>query len=147
MRITSRSLGPGKIQIPPIRYTSKQVQLFSDDRALEPLLERNKVNKQYSAQLTRWLDRINHFDISLKHTAGKEIKFPVFISRKPTEILEPEKNNEEEFVINALAQLASVNVGIGRIFNQSDDANTTNGTNMRDTRPLKETRRYQTNKN
>ena len=70
----------------------KQVQLFSDHQALEPLLKRNKTNKQYSARLTRWLDRLNHFDISLEHTAGKEIKFTDFISRNPTETAEPEEN-------------------------------------------------------
>ena len=88
----------------------KQVQLYSNHQALKPLLKRNKANKQYSARITRWLDRLNHFDISLKHTAGKEIKFTVFISRIPTENLEPEENYEEEFVINAIAQLATVNV-------------------------------------
>ena len=98
----------------------KQVQLFSDHQALEPLLKRNKMNKQYSARLTRWLDRLNHFDICLKHTAGKEIKFTDFISRNPTENPEPEENYEEEFVINAIAQLITVNARIGRIFNQSN---------------------------
>ena len=49
----------------------KQIQLLSDHQALEPLLKRNKTNKQYSARLTRWLDTLNHFDIILKHTAGK----------------------------------------------------------------------------
>ena len=63
----------------------KQVQLFSNHQALEPLLKRNKANKQNSARLTRWLDRLNHFNISLKHTAGEEIKFTNFISRKSTE--------------------------------------------------------------
>ena len=93
----------------------------------------------------RWLDRLNHFDICLKHTAGKEIKFTDCISRNPTEIPEPEENYEEEFVINAIAQLATVNARIGRIFNQSDDAKTTNETNMHDTRSLIDTRRRQTN--
>ena len=82
----------------------KQVQLFSDHQALEPLLKRNKTNKQYSARLTRWLDRLNHFDICLKHTAGKKIKFTDFISQNPTKNPEPEENYEEEFVINAIAQ-------------------------------------------
>ena len=109
----------------------KQVQLFSDHQALEPLLKRNKTNKHYSARLTRWLDRLNHFDISLKHTAGKEIKFTNFISRNPTETAAPEENYEEEFVINAIAQLATVNGRIGRIFDQSENSNTTN---MHDTR-------------
>ena len=124
----------------------KQVQLFSDHQALIPLLKRNKTNKLYSARLTRWLDRLNHFDICLKHTAGKETKFTDFISRNPTENPEPEENYEEEFVINAIAQLATVNARIGRIFDQSEDATTATEANMRDTRSLIDTRRYQTNK-
>ena len=47
-------------------------------------------------------------------------------------------------MINAIAQLATVNVRIGRIFNQSDDAKTANETNMQDTRSLIDTRRRQT---
>ena len=73
----------------------KQVQLFSDHQALEPLLKKNKINKQYSARLTRWLDRLNHFDITLKYTAGKEIKFTDFISRNPTENADPEKTTKK----------------------------------------------------
>ena len=89
--------------------------------------------------------QIKHFDICLKHTAGKEIKFTDFISRNPTENPEPEENYEEEFVINAIAQLITVNARIGRIFNQSNLMNTDNETNMLDTRSLIETRRRQTN--
>ena len=124
----------------------KQVHVFSDHQALEHFLKRNKMNKQYSARLTRWLDRLNHFDICLKHTAGKELKFTDFISRNPTENTELEENYEEEFVINAIAQLATANARIGQIFNQSNDATTANETNMHDTRSLIDTRRYQTNK-
>ena len=123
----------------------KQVQIFADHQALEPLRKRNKANEQYSANLTRWLNRLKHFDISLKHTAGKEIKFTDFISRNPTGNPEPEENYEEEFVINAIAQLAKINARIGRIFNQSDGETETNGMNMHDTRSLIDTRRHQTN--
>ena len=89
---------------------------------------------------------MNHFDICLKHTAGKEIKFTDFVSRNPTENPVPEENYEEKFVINAIAQLATVNARIGRIFDQSEDATTAAEENMRDTRSLIDTRRYQTNK-
>ena len=65
-----------------------------------------------------------HFDITINYTAGKEKKFKDFISRNPTEIAEPEETYEEEFVINATAQLATANYSIGRIFNQSDSSNT-----------------------
>ena len=85
-------------------------------------MKQNKVSKQYSA-LTRWLDRLNHFDISLKHNADKEIKFTDFIRYNPSKNLEPEENYEESFVINAIAQLATVNAHIGRINDQSDGEN------------------------
>ena len=55
------------------------------------------------------LDRLNHFDITLNYTAGKEIEFTNFISQNPTENAEPEENYEEKFVINAIGRLATVN--------------------------------------
>ena len=42
-------------------------------QALQPLLKRNRAHKQYSARLTRWLDRLRHFHVKViqpekKHT-------------------------------------------------------------------------------
>ena len=34
---------------------SKVVHLYTDDRALKPLIKRNPAYRQYNAQLTRWL--------------------------------------------------------------------------------------------
>ena len=82
--------------------------------------------------------------LCLKHTAGKEIKFTDFISRNNTKNPEREENYEEEFVINAIAQLATANARMGRIFDQSNGAGTANEANMHDTRSLIDTRRYQT---
>ena len=48
-------------------------------------------------------------------------------------------------MINTIARLATVNARIGQIFNQSDEVNTTNETNMHGTRSLIDTRRRQTN--
>ena len=67
----------------------------------------------------------------IKTHCRKKIKFTNFISRNPTETAEPEKIYEEEFVINAIAQLATVNGRIGRIFDQSETSDTAN---MHDTR-------------
>ena len=90
------------------QYGNK-VHLFADHQELEPLLKRNKINKQCSAGLTRWLYRPNHFDIILNQTPGKEIKFTDFIGRNSTKNLESEENYEEVFVSNVIAQLATVN--------------------------------------
>ena len=50
----------------------KKVNLLTDHQALQPLLKRNRAHKQYSARLTRWLDRLNHFDVNVQYTAGKK---------------------------------------------------------------------------
>ena len=63
----------------------KKVFLYTDHQALEPLIKRNRCNKQYSARITRWLDRLAHFDISVQHIAGSNLKFTDFLSRKPVE--------------------------------------------------------------
>ena len=73
-------------------------------------------------------------------------KFTDFFSRNLTENPELKKNYEKEFVINAIAQLATVNARIGRVFNQLEAESTNNETNMHDTRTLIDTPRYQTNK-
>ena len=49
----------------------KRVNLLTDHQALQPLLKKNRAHKQYSARLTRWLDRLSHFDVNIQYTAGK----------------------------------------------------------------------------
>ena len=51
----------------------KKVHIYTDHQALEPLIKRNRSNTQYSARLTRWLDRLTHFDIAIQHIAGSKL--------------------------------------------------------------------------
>ena len=89
----------------------KRVNLLTDHQALQPLLKRNRAHKQYSARLTRWLDRLGHFDVNVQYTAGKNIPLTDYLSRHPivnTDESAAENNlsgkneaeSEEEFVIN-----------------------------------------------
>ena len=61
----------------------KKVYLYTDHQALEPLIKRNRSNRQYSARLTKWLDRLTHYDISIQHIAGSNLKFTNYLSRNP----------------------------------------------------------------
>ena len=61
----------------------KKVHLYTDHQPLEPLIKRNRSNKQYSARLTRGLDRLTHFDISIQYIAGSKLKFTDYLSRNP----------------------------------------------------------------
>ena len=62
---------------------SKRLNLLTDHQALQPLLKRNRAHKQYSARLTRWLDRLSHFDVNVQYTAGKNIPLTDDLSRHP----------------------------------------------------------------
>ena len=85
----------------------KIVFLYTDDQALEPLIKRNRCNKQHSA---RWLDRLAHFDISIQHIAGRNLKFTDFLSRNPVEGAATENIYDEQYVINILTEQAVLNL-------------------------------------
>ena len=91
----------------------KRVNLLTDHQALQPLLKRKRAHKQYSARLTRWLDRLSNFDVNVQYTAGKNIPLTDYLSRHQivnTGANAAENNfsgqneteSEEEFVINQI---------------------------------------------
>ena len=61
----------------------EKVHFYTDHLTLEPLIKRNRSNKQNSARLTRWLDRLTHFDISIQNIDGSNMKFTDYLSRNP----------------------------------------------------------------
>ena len=95
----------------------KKVNLLTDHQALQPLLKRNRAHKKYSARLTRWFDRLSHFDVNVQYTAGKKIPLTDYLSRHPilierqaeTSCENEEKEAEEEFVINQIYGLFEFN--------------------------------------
>ena len=99
----------------------KKVHLHRYHQALEPLINWNWCNKQYSASLTRWLDRLTHFDISIQHIAGSNLKFTDYLSRNPVGGATPEENYEEEYGINILTEHAELNLKYGPIFADQSD--------------------------
>ena len=94
----------------------KKVFLYTDHQALEPLIKRNRFNRQNSARLTRWLDRLAHFDIAFQHIAGSNLNFTDFLSRNPEENASNEDVNDEQYVINILSEQAELNAKYGTLF-------------------------------
>ena len=82
----------------------KKVHLYTDHQALEPLIKRNRSNKQNSAKLTKWLDRQPHFDLSIQHIVGSNLKFSNSLSRNLVRGATPEENYDEEYVTYILAE-------------------------------------------
>ena len=96
----------------------KPIELLTDHQALEPLIKRNRTNKTYSARLTRWLDRLAHFDINIKHIAGKHLALTDYLSRNPTSKPEPIENYDEEYVINCIMPLLEFINNYGSVASQ-----------------------------
>ena len=96
-------------------------------------MKKNQAHKQYSARLTRWLDRLSHFDVNVQYTAGKKIPLTDYLRRHPivpTELTELENKadgqNEmeakEEFVVNQIYGLFELNQTRGRIKRLTEQA-------------------------
>ena len=87
------------------------------------MIKRNRYNRQYSARLTRWLDRLAHFDIAIQHIAGSNLKFTDFLSRNPVENATTEDVYDEQYVINILSEQDELNRKYGQVFaDQSQSA-------------------------
>ena len=93
----------------------KPIELLTDHQAMEPLIKRNRSNKTYSARLTRWLDRLAHFDINIKHIAGKHLKLTDYLSKNPISKPEPIETYDEQCVINCVIPLLEFINTHGRI--------------------------------
>ena len=100
--------------------------MLPDHQALQQLLKRNRAHKQYSAWLTRWLDRLSHFDVNVQHTAGKNIPLTGYLRRHPIIYTgeseagnernrREETESEEVFVINRIHGLFEFNQTIRSI--------------------------------
>ena len=98
--------------------------LLTDHQALQSLLKKNRAHKQYSARLTRWLDRLSNFDVIVQNTTGKNIPLTDYLSRHPivpTELTELENSGqneteaEDDFVVNQIYGLFEFNQTRGSI--------------------------------
>ena len=121
-------MGLRKIPFLFIRKKGVPIHQSPNHQALESLIKRNRCNKQYSARLTRWLDRLAHFDISVQHIAGSNLKFTDFLSRNPVEGATTENMYDEQYVINILTEQAELNSKYGRIFTNKSQQTPNNKT-------------------
>ena len=58
--------------------------LQTDHQALLTALKENRGNKTYQSRLTRWVDRLLPFHVSVEHIPGKNMGFADYLSRIPS---------------------------------------------------------------
>ena len=73
-------------------------EVITDHKALIFALSPNHGNKTYHSRLTRWVDRLLHFNFTIKHLAGKDMSFTDLISRIPSGKALPISHYDKEFV-------------------------------------------------
>ena len=68
------------------------------------------------------MDRLAHFDITIQHIAGSNLKFTDFLSRNLVEEAATEDAYDEQYVINVLSEQAELNIEYSTLFaNQSQN--------------------------
>ena len=126
----------------------KKVHLYTDHQALEPILKRNRSNHQYSARLTRWLDRLAHIDIRVQHIAGRNLKFTDCLSRNPVEAAPTESKYDEGYIIDILANYPKLNAKYSSLFDsQSECSKPDTETNQNLSENKNEQNNYQSHEN
>ena len=73
--------------------------------------KRNRAYRNNSAQLTRWLDTLAHFDTSIKYMAGNNLILTDYFSGHLTAETSTEKNYEKEYVLFNSPELFVINHG------------------------------------
>ena len=118
----------------------KPIKLLTDHQALEPLIKRRRSNKTYSAQLTRWLDRLAHFTINVSHIAGKNLALTDFLSRNPSAPPQADDVYDEENVINNVIPHYKFVTKYGCLSNHFDQSK--HGTQKKTTRKTNNTPKH-----
>ena len=107
-------------------------EVISDHKALGTALKSNHGNKTYSSMLTRWIDRLLHFDMEVVHQPGRTMGLAAYLARHPKDYNKKEcsksaeKLSESWFVVISLEEVnkiyyrqLSANQRLNRLFNQT----------------------------
>ena len=84
-----------------------EFEVITDHKAFFSALSPNRGNKTYHSRLTRWVDRLLHFNFTIKHVAGKDMGFTDLISRIASGKTLPISHYDEEFVAAILIRLTN----------------------------------------
>ena len=87
-------------------------KIISDDIALMTVLKPNRGNKTFSSRLTRWVDRLLHFEFEEVHVAGRTLGMADYLSIHPSELegatIKAETLWNEWFTVNSVISLNNV---------------------------------------
>ena len=80
----------------------KEFVIATDHKALVSALDENKSNITYQSRLTRWVDRLLHYQFKVVHLPGKDMGIVDYLSRNPKGEPWPESVLDEKFVVKSI---------------------------------------------
>ena len=80
----------------------KPFTVITDHRALLSIMRENRANKSYNSRLTRWVDRLLPFDLTIDHLPGSKIGLVDYISRDPQQEAVNISAYDEQFIVAKL---------------------------------------------
>ena len=76
-----------------------EFEVITEHKALLSALSPNHGNKTYHSRLKRWVDRLLHFNFTIKHLAGNDMGFTDLTSRIASGKALTISHYDEEFVV------------------------------------------------
>ena len=83
----------------------KNFTVLTDHRALLSVLKSHRSNKSYNSRLTRWIDRLLHFDFNIEHIPGTRMGLVDYISRQPNQKAKSVTQYDEEFMVATISRI------------------------------------------
>ncbi len=77
----------------------REFEVETDHKALIPIFNKDKLEKQYSSRLIRWRQRLLPFNFTVRYKPGRTMGITDYLSRNPQGPAPPDQWKEEETVV------------------------------------------------
>ena len=78
---------------------SREFEVETDHKALVPIFNKDKLEKQYSSRLIRWRQRLLPYNFTVRYRPGRTMGITDYLSRNPEGAAPPDQWKEEETVV------------------------------------------------
>ena len=83
----------------------KNFTVVTDHRALLSILKEHRSNKSYNSRLSRWIDRLLPYNITIEHMPGAKMGLVDYISRNPFARAKKISTYDEHFVVATISKI------------------------------------------
>ena len=86
-------------------FYGKNFTVVTEHRALSFILKEHRSNKSYNSRLSRWIDRLLPYNITIEHMSGAKMGLVDYISRNPFAKAKKIFTYDEHFVVATISKI------------------------------------------